>query len=47
LRRQLPTWLARTLQVPSRAADDADGADANATFLFGQLGTGCLLEAIG
>ena len=27
-----------TLQVPSRAADDADGADAKATFPFGQLG---------
>ena len=32
-------------QVPSRIADDADGADARATFPFGQLGerTGCLL----
>jgi hypothetical protein len=27
-----------TRQVPSRAADDADGADAKATFPFGQLG---------
>src|SRR6266851_1839729 len=26
-----------TLQVPSRAADDADGADAKATSPFGQL----------
>jgi hypothetical protein len=33
------------LQVPSRVADDADGADATATFPFAQLGerTGCLL----
>jgi hypothetical protein len=27
-----------TLQIPSAAADDADGADAKATFPFGQLG---------
>jgi hypothetical protein len=27
-----------TLQVPSTAADDADGADAKATSPFGQLG---------